>query len=251
MNMSGDPFESAEGGATPPPMDDVSADEAGSESTATLSALPMRWVQTVFSPEKVFGVLPDRPAWFGMFASAALLVVLSIFVVPAEIWEDMNRQQMMERGQEMPEGFEMSGDLLRYMGAAFGTIGWFLYNLVLAGYVMVAYTFVLGDEGRFKQYFAVVTHALFIPALGGLILTPLKVMNEDPQFTLSIGTFLMPFMDGYFVNWMRTLDLFGLWAFALIAFGATRIDPKRSFGSAYAVGLVFMIGIGAVFAIWM
>jgi hypothetical protein len=67
-----------------------------------------------------------------------------------------------------------------------------------------------------------------------------------------VGTFF-PFLDdGWLASGLSWLDLFGLWAWVLVALGASKLDPKRSWGSAAAIILTVVValtfGFAALFA---
>ncbi len=120
-----------------------------------------------------------------------------------------------------------------------------LFTFFFAGVYWLIFSFVLGDEGRYRQYLAVGTHALFVPAIIGLALVPLKVMTEDVTMTLNLGNLLFFLPEGYLSNVFRAMDATSIWSALIIAQGAHSIDPKRSFGSAAVVTL----GITLVFAL--
>jgi hypothetical protein len=53
--------------------------------------------------------------------------------------------------------------------------------------------FAPGDRGRYVQYLAVVSHVLIIGAVGGLLLVPLRLFQQDPSLSLSPGAFALAF----------------------------------------------------------
>ena len=109
--------------------------------------------------------------------------------------------------------------------------------------------FFFGDEGKYKQYLSVVSHALFISAVGGLLLTPLRIFQENIQATLNLGTFFSFLEDGYPLRVLRMLELFGLWGMVVMAIGVSKVNPKRSLGSALAFFAVFAVGTALLFAL--
>jgi hypothetical protein len=113
------------------------------------------------------------------------------------------------------------------------------------------FAFVLGDEGRYTQYLSVLSHAWLIPAIVGFALLPLKISQENPQFTLNLGTFLFFLPKGYLLKVFTMLDLSQAWAWLIIAQGAHAIDPRRSFGSAAAILMALFVAIAMLFAIWV
>lgn len=134
---------------------------------------------------------------------------------------------------------------MRYITPVMAMISIVVVTFISAGLYWLVFSFVLGDDGRYRQYLAVGAHALLVPAIIGLALVPLKVMTEDPAATLNLGLFAPFLEDGYLGNVLRILDITGIWSALIVAQGAHSIDPKRSFGSAAVVTL----GITLVFAL--
>jgi hypothetical protein len=129
-----------------------------------------------------------------------------------------------------------------------GVVGWFIWAFILAGIVTFVFSFLFGDEGRYSQYLSVVSHALFIGAVGAVLLLPLRIAQGDPSLTLNVGTFLPFLEEGYAFRVLKLLDLFGLWGYAVMAVGVTKIDHRRGLGFSlaffWAFALVFALAFG-------
>jgi len=210
-----------------------------------LRSFPVRIGQVFFSPGALMDSLARRPVWAAAVVLGAVLVVAGIVAIPAEVWDAIFRETMLRRGQAMPEGFAAGGTVMRVSTLGFGTLGYFAITFLFAGIVTLVFAFVMGDEGRYMQYLAVTGHAWLIPSFVGLLLLPLKILQEDPQLTLNVGTFLYFLPDGYLASVAKMLDLSQAWAWLVIAQGAHAIDPRRSFESA-AVALMVLFVIMAM-----
>ena len=195
-----------------------------------------RVVNVFFAPGELFEKLRDNPVWFWTLLLAGVMITASMAVVPAEAWEQMLQAQSAESGQEIPEGM---GTIIRISGTVFAALGVFIWAFILAGLVMLLFTFFMGGDGTYKQYLSVVSHSMLISALGAVVTTPLKVIKLDPQLTLNLGTFLPFLEEGFLLRFLTMMDLFGLWGFAILAVGITKIDPRRSFGGTF--GILFVI----------
>ncbi len=121
-------------------------------------------------------------------------------------------------------------------------------SFVFAGVYTFVFAFVLGDEGRYRQYLALSAHAAFIPALLSIPLVPLRIRTGDPQFGLNLASFLFFLEPGYVLNVFRMLDLTQIWASVVTAIGVHQIDPRRGFASAFAILMGFMLVFALVFA---
>ena len=95
-----------------------------------------------------------------------------------------------------------------------------------------------------------VSHSLFIGAVGAVLLIPLRLAQEDPSLTLNLGTFLPFLEEGYAFRVLKLLDLFGLWSYAVMAIGVTKIDPRRGMGFAVAFFCAFALLFALVFGIF-
>ena len=216
--------------------------------------LPPLWrriVDVFVSPGELFERLALEPKWIGAVLVGGLLVTLGAVLLPVELYENAMRAQFAARGQEVPGDPEQMARIGKIAGSVIGPVMYLLISLFVAGVCTLAFTFVLGDRGKFKQYLSATAHAFLIFAIASLAITPLKIAAGDPQLMLSLGNVLAGILpDGYFLNVLGLLDVFGIWSYAVLAIAATRIDSKRSFGSAFAILLAVAIGfamIGAIF----
>lgn len=233
---------------SPDPSDLPGASESAGASGSP-GPLPVRVFRVFAAPGRLFAALRHDPRWLGALLLGAALVVASTVLVPGEIWEEMFRSQMLQAGQEMPEGLDL-GTIQRVAAVVGGAVFWFVWVFFLAGVLALVFGFVLGDDGRYRQYLAVTAHALLISGLGGLATVPLRILRRDPQLTLNLGLFF-DLGPGYLASFLTTLDLFLLWSYVVMAVGVHEIDPRRSWGSATAIllTLALLVAAGLAFLI--
>jgi hypothetical protein len=214
-----------------------------------LPAFPTRVVQTFFSPGKLSTALAPRPVWGLALILGAALVGLQSALIPLEVWESMFRETMVQRGQTVTEGMAGGGvAIMRISAVVAGPIMYCVMTFLFAGFATLVFSFFLGDEGRYKQYLAMMSHALLIPSFIGLLLVPLRIAEQNPQLTLNLGTFLYFLPEGYPLRVMTMLDLSQFWAWAVVGMGAHAIDARRSVGSAIAVLVRLSVVLALVFA---
>jgi hypothetical protein len=193
--------------------------------------------------------LKEEPRWLGALLLAALLVVISSALVPEELMRETMRLDAIRRGTEVPAGMESRIGLMRSVSLIATPVFWLVWNFFLAGVLTVTFAFLLGDEGTYRQYLSVVVHASFIGAVGAVLTTPLRIQAQDLYLTLSIGTFVQGFMaEGYWLRVLQMLDLFGLWAYGLMALGAAAIDKRRTWLSGFVAIMVFGFSVAMVVA---
>jgi hypothetical protein len=179
------------------------------------------------------------------------VVTLSSALIPPEIMMEAQRAAALERGAELPPFSEDTLRLMRVVIPLTTALATCVFTFLFAGVYTVIFAFVLGDEGRYVQYLAVLAHSWFIAALFGLALTPLRIYTENPQFTVNFASFFLFLPDGYPLSVLRALDLSQIWSTLVFAQGAHAIDPRRSFGSALGIGLTLMLFIALILANFM
>lgn len=219
-----------------------------SEQVPELPPFHRRILDVFFSPGRLCEALAEHPRWGLALALGAVLVVGQYLLIPADIWDATFRDMVLQQGREMPEGFGGGGTLMRLSGLIGGFVFWFVFSFLMAGVVTLIFAFVLGDEGRYRQYLAVLAHAWLIPAFVGLLLVPVRITARDPQLTLNLGSFLLFLPDGYWLKVATMLDLTQLWAWVVVAVGAHAIDEDRSVKSAAIILLVFSVALALAFA---
>lgn len=202
------------------------------------------------SPAKLGDEVREHPAWFGPLLLGLVLTLIGTAVIPAEVFVEANRAAAAGTGQELPAF--MQGAFFKYAALGGITIFWFVMNLITAGLVTLVFAFVMGDEGRFKQYLAAAAWASVIAGAAALVLSPLRVITRDPQLSLGLGTFAELVMDGgYPLRLAKMVDFFSLWSWAVLGAVASRFDKQRSIGSGITVMLVIMLSILSVIAIFL
>jgi len=220
-------------------------------SASSLPGLPARLIAVFFSPGKLMDELVVDPRWIGALLVGAVVVGLSVALIPVDVFMEMNRQAALERGREFPEMTDRALRMMRLVIPLGSVVSTLVFTAIFTGVYTVIFAFVLGDEGRFRQYLAVVSHAYFIPLLFGLLVTPLRISTGDPQFTLNLASFFVFLPDGYVLNVLRVFDLTQIWSTLVIAQGVHAIDRRRSFSSAATILLMLFSGMALIIARFM
>ena len=213
-------------------------EEGDTNPEAQITGLFSRYVQVFFSPDDLFQGLRTRPYWVGAVLLGSGLAAVGVMLLPQDALLEMVREQSAAAGQPLPPGFEDDlGGVFRYIAGAATFVFWPLILAMYAGVVTVIFAFLIGHEGTYKQYLAVVAHAHLVTATAGVLVAPLRIAMEDAQVLISLGSFA-PFLEpGYLLRFLSLVDLFGIWAWLLVGLGAARIARKKS----WAVGCVFVL----------
>jgi hypothetical protein len=221
--------------------------DAPSEVRVT-PALPRRLFDTFFNPGKMVEAVARDPRWLGALLVAMALVSLSTSLIPPEMMAEVQRRAALARGVTPPPMTERTLEFIRIFSVIAAPLAVAIISFVMAGLYTFIFGFILGDEGRYRQYLAVTVHSAFIPALLSLPLVPLRIQTGDPQFTLSLGSFLFFLEPGYVLSVFRFLDLTQLWATAVSALGFHEIDRRRGWASAFLILFCFVLAIALIVA---
>lgn len=222
--------------------------DAATTATEAVPSFPTRVGWALYAPGRLGDALARHPVWAAALVTGALLVFVQTYLIPGEVWDAFMRAQAVQAGRELPEGFSMGG-VTRAFTLGVGTLFFAALQFVFAGLVTFIFSFVFGDEGSYRKYLAVTAHAWLIPALVGLCLVPLRISQENPQFTLNLASFFYFLPEGYLLRVLTMLDLSQLWAWVVVAQGTHAIDSRRSVGSATAVLLGLSVVLAMVFAL--
>ncbi len=198
-----------------------------------------RYFQVFFSPDLLFQELRTRPDYVGALLLGGALSAAGLVVIPSDLALATFREALQAQGQAVPPELENFGTVIRFAGPVAAFVLWPLGMAFFAGLVMLFFAILLGHEGTYRQYLAVVAHAQLIVATAAILLAPLRIFTEDAQLLLSVGTFATFLEPGYLLRFLSLLNLFGLWAWVLVALGAARIGRKRS----WVGGLIFVLMI--------
>lgn len=219
-------------------MEDVKrADESQERG---LPGLPRRLLELFLSPGRLVEALSEKPAWLGASLLTVAFIAISWSLIPVELIEATQRQALLDMGRDVPEFTQTQRNLMRTLALLAPPVTAVVFMFAYSGLCTLLFTFVLGDEGSFRQYLAVVSHAWFIPSLVGLALTPLRISTGDLQLTLNLANFMFFLPEGYLLNVFRVADLTFVWSSLIVAQGAHAIDRRRSFRSAMVMLLVVL-----------
>ena len=226
------------------------AEEQHTEQSDTPPGLFGRYIRVFTAPDILFQGFRSRPDWAGAMFLGAGLVAAGTLLIPPDLTLATLREAILAQGQPVPPGLEDQGALIRFAGAAAAFVFWPILMAFFAGLVMLFFAVLLGNEGTYRQYLAVVTHAQLIVATSGILLSPLRVAMEDAQLLLSVGAFSTFLEPSYLLRFLSFLDLFGIWAWVLVGLGAARVGRKESWAGGTLFVLMIPVTMAAVIAIF-
>lgn len=227
--------------------DEESQDDRWAEPP--LDSLPVRLFNAFFSPGRLMAQLAQQPKWVGVLLLTTVISGATAALVPAELIFETIREQMIQQGVDVSEFGEAQMNAFRYGRIPGAVIFSLLLQFGIAAMYSVIFIFILGDDGRFAQYLAAVSHGWFIPVFIGVLLLPLVIQTQNLELRLTVDVFIAGFLEPGFVrNVAKQLDLTVIWSILVIAQGAHAIDRRRSYASAatimVAIFVLYALGIG-------
>lgn len=205
---------------------------AGDESVGRSDAAPelpnlgVRIVRLVVAPGDLFDRLRARPAWLGALLAAVGLGLLSTWLIPVELFQDFFRSGLPpDAPADAAEAQVRMQVTLRWLNPVLGVI---IGSLVTAAVLLFVFKPILGGSARYRQLFAATTHAMIIPALGGLLTVPLQRATGDFETMLAFHLLFPDLEPGFLLYLLQGTSLFGLWAAVVLGIGMGRIYDEIS-----------------------
>jgi hypothetical protein len=201
-----------------------------------------RLVGVLLSPRETFSAVAARPRWLGVMlvtmvmSSAAYYVILSSQDMQDAI-VDQQLTAIEARGSTVSD--EQVANMERFIGylPVGYAVGIFilgpLFGAAIAGIVTGIFTTLMGGNGTFKQVFAVMSHAGFIPAISALFIAGMLAMGIKPVGVrppgANLGVFVPMLEETSFLAVMlRTIDMFLLWWMVVLAIGLGVLYKRRT-----------------------
>lgn len=233
----------------PYPPESSQEDKGGRWDEPHIDSLPIRLINVFVSPGKLMDQLAAQPKWVGIILLTTIVSGVTAALVPADLIVETVRRQMIAQGLDVTEFGDAQMNALRYGRIPGAVIFALLLQFGIAALYAVIFSFVLGDDGRYGQYLAAVSHGWFIPVLFSVLLLPLMIRTENLELRLTVDVFIASFFEpGLLRNVAKLLDLTVIWSILVIAQGAHAIDERRSFASAavimLTIFLLYALGVG-------
>ena len=201
-----------------------------------------RLIGVLFSPKETFAAIVARPRWLAVMivtlvmSSAAYYVILSSQDMQDAI-VDQQVRAMESRGNVVSD--QQIANIERFIGylPVGYAVGIFvlgpLFGAAIAGIVTGIFTTLMGGNGTFKQVFAVMNHAGFIPAISALFIAGMLAVGAKPIGArppgANLGVFLPMLEDTSFpAVLLRSIDMFLLWWMDVLAIGLGVLYKRRT-----------------------
>lgn len=235
-------------------MSDTAGDPLSSSPTpeSPPEPAPAIWedfIDIFFAPAAVFERRKGWPAWPVLLGLTVVMVVL--FISWQRMLGPVMDLEMAARMAENPDLDPAQINQMRSAGRIFGAIGVavaFPLGVLIMAAVTLGLTRMFGGKAAFKGILGIIVYSQVVRALqfvAGILqsfVLDVNRMDSIHDASLSLARFLdQPEASAVMVNLAARVDVFVLWATALIAIGL-RVATGLSRGSAWAVAaLVWLL----------
>jgi hypothetical protein len=225
------------------------------------SSAVSRMTGVIFAPTKTFAEIARRPTWAVPFIIICLLtIVVSSLIAQKTDWRGFFERQMSKnpRTEQMPQ--EQKDRIMESQVKYAPKIA-FAFGLIITAFLMLFLTLIYwgafdlftGAGLSFKTSFGIVTHAcvpwIISSILAIIILLIKRTGDVDPEHFLASN--LAAFLPDDAPQWLeslgQSLELFWIWAMALIVIGFSAANPKKikpvgAFLTVFGIWAVWVMG---------
>lgn len=213
-----------------------------------------RIIGVVFSPGETMASVAAFPkAWDVLL----LTTVLSAVGIGAFMSTEVGQSAFVDQQVASRESFGMTVSAEEYTGlqrlaGQMGviqavTVLFFgpLMTALIAGILYGAFV-VMGGEARYKQVFAVVTHAGIISLLQAAFTLPVNYQRQSLSSATNLSVFFPDLSEGSFLaSLLGFIDLFWIWYLVVLAIGLAAVYRRKWSSIAGGLFIVYvLIGLG-------
>jgi hypothetical protein len=199
---------------------------------------------TFVAPRRLCAGLRDDPRGVDALLLATAVAAIAWALQPAEVFLEQMRNPVTRMGEPVtvtssPAEIVHYGRLNAMLNAL---VGQPTLAFMLAGLLTLVFSVLGGGSATFRQYLAVVAHALLIPAAGMLVLLALRALGASAALPSLAGAGALAARS------LAWLDPFIVWMLLVVAVGVEQLDARRSWGTAAVLLLVLYVASAVALA---
>jgi hypothetical protein len=220
-----------------------------------------RMTGVIFAPKKTFTEIARRPTWAVPFVIVCLLsIAVSALIAQKTDWRSFFERQLSKNPRTEQMLQEQKDRILESQVKYAPKIA-FAFGLIITAFMMMLLTLVYwgafnlftGAGLGFKTAFGIVTHACvpwIISSILAIFILLIKHSGDvDPEHFLasSVAAFLPDDAPHWLESLGQSIELFWMWALALIAIGFSAASPKKikpagAFLTVFGIWIVWVMG---------
>lgn len=232
-------------------------------STTTVAAGPApapmsllaRFIGIITAPRATFENVVAHPKVLGMLLLTATITALGAALPmtteagkQAAIDQQVKTMESfgMTVSDDMYAGFQKGTAMLPYTTGGSVLVMSPIILAILSGILFAVYNGALGGEAKFKQIYAVLTHAGVISALGQLFAGPMNYFRGSVSSPTNLSV-LLPMLDdaSFLARLAGMIDFFIIWWLIVLAIGLGVLYRRRTQPTAMTLfGIYAVVALG-------
>jgi hypothetical protein len=187
--------------------------------------------QTFTAPARLFVGFNDASPWLGVLAISTLVAMVAAAFLPPEYFLARMEGAVTRLGKPV-EITSPPGEIVRwgrYLEVLSALAAHPMIAFGVAGLLTLVFTVLGGGRASFRQYLAVSSHALLIPALGAIVGIAMRLATGDPGAEPTVGrifSFAGPAVAGN--AFLGSLNVFSLWMLLVLGIAVAVLDGRPS-----------------------
>lgn len=207
-------------------------------------SLVQRVRDTFAAPRRLFATFRHAAPWFDVLLISTAVAALASAARPAESFLEQMEDPVNRLGRPVTVT-SPPADIVRWgriLAAFSALVGHPIVAFALAGILALIFTVLGGGRASFRQYLAVVSHALLIAA-AGVLLRLLALLVSGRRLPGGLGA-AAPWLDpgSTAARLLTAVDPFVIWMVLVLAAGVEQLDGRRGWARAAVLLLALYIG---------
>ena len=206
------------------------------------------FINVFFSPRKTMASIDHSPKWVLPFVVLLLLIfIFTLITSPVSIKEGMEKQRtrMEQKGlsdEEIDNALQVGEKVGKVTAPILAVVGAGLMTALIALIIWFVGNVILGGIATYKKVFTMYIYSSFISMLGMFIKLPLILSKGTMDIHFSLASFFNPdSLPKLFYSLLRTIEVFQIWQFFVLAIGFAIIYKFSMKKSAWAMVALFVI----------
>lgn len=208
-----------------------------------------RIAQTFVSPARLFIGFDAASPWIGVLALSTLVAMLAAVFLPPEYFLERMDGAVTRLGKPV-EITSPPGEIVRwgrYLEVLSALAAHPMIAFGVAGLLTLVFSVIGRGRASFRQYLAVTSHALLIPALGTIVGIAMRLATGDPWAQPTVATVLSfggpAIADNSF---LASLNVFSLWMLFVLGVAVAVLNGRPSWvRPAAALLVIYLLLAGA------
>jgi hypothetical protein len=221
--------------------------------------LAARVMNVYLSPRAAYTAIAERPRVLGVLLVVIVLMAAAQYVflsTAAGQNATMDQQIAAVRAfgvavtDQMVQQMQSRMAYAKYTSAISVAVVVPMLAAIIAGFVLMIFTAILGGGATYKQVFTVVVHSQLIGVLQQFITLPVAYIREEIVSPTRLAVFFPMLSDQSFLYYLfSAIDLFYLWSVVNLAIGIAVLYKRRT-GPVASVLLGLYAVCAVIYAAW-